>query len=91
VVALGEQQFDDLPAVGEQAVRIRGDDQPLAGWCDAGRVQLRRSGDLDQAQAAAGVLRQAVIVTQRRNTDAVLTRDIEDGLVFRRLSGCGRS
>jgi hypothetical protein len=90
VVALGEQQLEDRPAVlGE--VRAVGRDLHVRG--DGGRAggpQNAVLGDLDDAQPAAAVDRQPLQVAQRRDVDALPAGDVEDRLALLGRRRCDR-
>ena len=82
VVALDEQHLDDRPAVLVEPLRVGRDLHALGDRGRAGRSELVRARDLDDAQAARARVGQAVEVAQRRDVDAVLACDGEDRLAL---------
>src|SRR6185437_2293813 len=83
VVALGEQQFEDHPAVLLQALGIGGHLHALVNGGHAGRKQLVAALHLHNAEAASAHVRQPFNMTERRNVDPVFAGHIEDRLPAR--------
>src|ERR1700749_4855054 len=84
VIALGEQQFEDGPAVVAKPVGLRGDFHSLEDRGDAGGEQLVLAFDLDHAQPAGADVGETVEMAQGRNIDVVFPGHFKD-----RLSGAG--
>ena len=80
VVALEEQHLGDRPAVLDELLGGRRDLHALGDGGRAGRGELGRAGDLDDAQPARARVGQPVEVAHRRDVDAVLGGDREDRL-----------
>ena len=90
VIALGEEQFEDHPAVVLQALGVGRDLHAFFHARDASRQQLVLTLDLDQAEAAGADVGEAVQVAQAWNEDAVLPRDVENGFVLASAHDRGR-
>jgi Ca2+-binding RTX toxin-like protein len=80
VVALGEEQFENVAAILLQTFGIGEDIHALEDGGDAGREQLVGAGDLDQADAARADIAEAIEMTEGGDVDVVLASDFEDGL-----------
>ncbi len=78
MVALGEQQLQDHPAVILQALGIGGHLHAFFDGGDAGGEQLVLALDFDQAQAAGSHVGEAVHLAEAWNEDAVLAGDVEN-------------
>ena len=80
MIALGEEQFEDVAAILLKAFGVGEDVHAFKDGSDAGREQLAGAGDFDQADAACADITEAVEMAEGGYFDVVLASDFEDGL-----------
>ena len=80
VVALDEEHLDDRAAMVVEPSRAGDHVHAVGHLGDACRQRTLRAGDLHAAQPAGADVGESVEMTQRRDVDAVLPRDVEDRL-----------
>ena len=80
MIALGEEQFEDVAAILLKAFGVGEDVHAFKDGSDAGREQLAGAGDFDQADAACADIAEAIEMAEGGDVDVVLTGDFEDGL-----------
>src|SRR5512135_2924074 len=77
----GQHELDHHPPRRPDPLGVRPDDEPLLGGIGAGgdELALQTLADLDDAEAAASERRQSLVVTERRDLEAVELGRVEEG------------
>ena len=81
VIALGEKQFQNKSAIFLQAFRMGNHLHSFTHARHTRRLQLGRTLNFDETQAARAHFRQSFEMTQGRNFDPVFDGDVENRLV----------